>query len=69
MVSGIIAGIGVRYTRRIKWSSILGSLLFLLGMGLMIKFRTSLDNGHIGVIAAQVGKKQLKDEELKFKNQ
>ncbi|KAI9302418.1 MFS transporter [Cunninghamella echinulata] len=54
MVSGIVAGIGVRYTRRIKWSSILGSLLFLLGMGLMIKFRTSLDNGHIGVIAAQV---------------
>lgn len=35
---------------------VLGTMIFMLGLGLMIKFRTSLDNGRIGVIAAQVGK-------------
>ncbi|KAI9300231.1 hypothetical protein BJ944DRAFT_140305, partial [Cunninghamella echinulata] len=54
MVCGVIVGFIIRYTRRLKWSVVLGTMIFMLGLGLMIKFRTSLDNGRIGVIAAQV---------------
>ncbi|CAO3641538.1 unnamed protein product [Cunninghamella echinulata] len=54
VISGLIAGLIVRYTRRIKWVTVSGTLLYMLGLGLMIKYRTTLDNGKVGVIAAQI---------------
>lgn len=56
VISGVVAGFIVRYTRRIKWVTVLGTSLYMLGLGLMIKYRTTLDNGKVGVIAAQIGK-------------
>ncbi|CAO3618017.1 unnamed protein product [Cunninghamella blakesleeana] len=54
MLTGTIAGFVVRYVRRVKWCAVMGSILYCLGLGLMIKFRTSRDNGYAGVIGAQI---------------
>lgn len=59
MLTGTIAGFVVRYVRRLKWCAVLGALLYTFGLGLMIKFRTSGDNGYAGVIGAQIGKDSI----------
>ncbi|CAO3618789.1 unnamed protein product [Cunninghamella blakesleeana] len=54
MLTGVIAGFIVRYVRRIKWCAVVGSIIYSLGLGLMIKYRSALDNGYAGVIGAQL---------------
>ncbi|OZJ05129.1 hypothetical protein BZG36_01347 [Bifiguratus adelaidae] len=54
VISGVVIGFLVRYIRRIKWIAVTGTLLFLMALGLMVKYRSSADNGHAGVIGAQV---------------
>ncbi|CAO3639880.1 unnamed protein product [Cunninghamella echinulata] len=51
---GIIAGLIIRYYRKIKWVAVFGTLMYILAFGLMIKYRNTTDNGRIGVIASQV---------------
>ncbi|CAO3639896.1 unnamed protein product [Cunninghamella echinulata] len=54
VICGMIAGIIIRYHRKIKWVTVFGTILFVLAFGLMIKYRNTTDNGRIGVIASQV---------------
>ncbi|KAI9301001.1 major facilitator superfamily transporter, partial [Cunninghamella echinulata] len=53
VVCGYIAGFIIRYIRRLKWIAVFGTFMYLLGLGLMIKYRSSVD-GITGLIAAQV---------------
>lgn len=56
VITGIIGGIFIRYIRRIKWVAVTGTLIFISALGMMIKFRSASDNGHAGVIGAQIRK-------------
>ncbi|CAM0141654.1 hypothetical protein VKS41_000762 [Umbelopsis sp. WA50703] len=54
VITGVIGGFVIRYIRRIKWVAVTGTLIFISALGMMIKYRSASDNGHAGVIGAQI---------------
>jgi SIT family siderophore-iron:H+ symporter-like MFS transporter len=56
VVTGIIGGLVIRYIRQIKWVAVTGTVLYIAALGMMIKYRSAADNGHAGVIGAQIRK-------------
>jgi SIT family siderophore-iron:H+ symporter-like MFS transporter len=54
VITGVLAGFLIRYIRQIKWVAVTGTVLFITALGMMIKFRSAADNGHAGVIGAQI---------------
>ncbi|KAI9304702.1 MFS general substrate transporter [Cunninghamella echinulata] len=55
VIASIIAGLVIRYVRRAKWVAVIGAIIYILALGLMIKYRSSSENGIVGVTVAQVG--------------
>ena len=53
VICGVLTGVGVRYTRRVKPFAMAGTLVFILAMGLLIKYRTG-EAGVAGMIGSQV---------------
>ncbi|KAG2178275.1 hypothetical protein INT44_001425 [Umbelopsis vinacea] len=54
VISGVVGGFFIRYIRHIKWVAVTGTFLYITALGLMIKYRSAADNGHAGVIGAQI---------------
>lgn len=52
-VSSIIISVVIRFTHRYKWFVVVGSCLYMLGMGLMMKYRTE-DSSLSAIIGVQV---------------
>ena len=55
VIVGFFFGLVVRYFRYIKWFAVAGMCGFLVGLGMLIRFRgTDGDGGTKGLIAAQI---------------
>ena len=53
VITGVLTGVGVRYTQRVKPFAMAGTLVFILAMGLLIKYRDG-GAGVAGMIGSQV---------------
>lgn len=54
VVAGIVLGGVFRVVRYIKWFAVAGTLLFIMALGLMVRYRDGSHGGLAGLIGAQV---------------